>query len=105
MPAGLDQYLSGSRNKASPKVVDIPIPNPIADKFAVRVLSRTNRVVNKPQLCAETSNTSTHACSVILRSICQRPSSGRLVVRCWLNTKCQRMLANQVTNPPAPLLG
>jgi hypothetical protein len=46
MPPGLDQDFRRVRDQPSLEVVDVPIPNPIPDQFAIRVLPRADRVIN-----------------------------------------------------------
>jgi hypothetical protein len=54
------------RDQSSLEVVDVPIPDPIPDQFAVSVLPRADWIVNQAKLGAKARDSGSDAGSVIL---------------------------------------
>ena len=105
VPTGLNEYLARARNKPRAEVINVPIPDAIADKLAVCVLTGAYRIIDNPKLSPEPGNARSDAGRVVFSAVGQSPPAGRLAVDREVNAKNQPILGNQVPDTPPPLLG
>ncbi len=62
----LDQHLGAARHKPRHKVVEIPLPGFLADRLAVRVLTRPNGIVDQPEIASKSRDAGADASGIVL---------------------------------------
>ena len=63
------------------EVVDVPFPNLVADALALGILTRSEWVINNPQVSTKAHDADANANSVILTACRRCPSVSRAAIR------------------------
>src|SRR5215831_16446180 len=104
VPSCLNQYNPRARYKTWPKIIEIPVPQAIADKLRISILPASDRIIDDPIQRPKASNADTCARRIIFTTFHQTPTVGRLVILRHLYSEVIRILADNIAYPATPAL-